>query len=1270
MAAGVIGVLPTTAKSDTDIAYRVENGNIYFDPATGTVTGCDDTVTSAVIPETIDGVAVTGVGEAAFEHCGDLTSIEAPSVASIGDRAFYDCGALVSVEMPSVTSIGGWAFEFCGQLSQVKLPKSLISLGKGAFWYCYALKEIEVDGDNPSFTSEDNVLFDKNMTVLIQYPQGKEDSLYTAPQSLTSIGEGAFSYSKLLTEVKLPNVTSIGASAFMHCDALKDVEMPKAADIGSAAFEYCRSLSKIEPTNVTSIGNEAFEFCESLVNVKAPNVIDIGNKAFEYCKSLAKIELPKVTGIGNEAFAYCDALQGVELPNAASVGEYAFYCCRSLSGVHLPKALKSVGSRAFEECAVLNDVNYEGSETDREKITIDKDSNYAFLNRAAWHYNVKFSSETDKYADEIEGYVRSADTSAAKGEIEASGVRPEAFYKNIVSNDISADGDYIIRDCTVEVSETGALSVGGKITVENGELAVYGSVNAEKVELKNGGRVMIYGKLKTGDVEAGGKEGSGTLLSISGEASARDVVLTGYAEAEISGRLSAESFTAAKSAHSRVDGGGKVCLLGASASVADVELLARQSVSEIQRATEKDALGADAPGIEELGGKNSEANEALKKYLAAYLAGVELSYPNGVSETYAPWREKLSVYCDGSFKDISLCFGYVKTEGKTMAEVKYSYKNSEPKLCFTFATGNESELVKTIKKYADSTYDSRIAFYLNMPLGRYVNDRNSALAKLLWIGVKELKSAPNGGGKYVKDFFKKGADEYFEKTAGAIEAENKAAESVPEVEATASGEPFSDEYFARAMMKALGTDSLDDDALANVTKLDLSDSLITDISGIEKCVNLKTLNLEGNAIKSIEALRGLAKLESINLDGNSVSDLTPLKNLTGLKELRLKSNFVSDAEPLRELKALETLDLSFNFISDTLWAQKLTGLTKLNITGNRIASLNGLGGAVGLKTLWTGKNALSDLAGIESLELENLSIVQNAATDISKINTANLEFFDAGANRISDIPALPAPKLKTLYLSGNDILDVSFIAGLSSLEELYMSGCGLFSSDLEYIPQSVKKLDVSSNSIIETEALSRLNPLCEVSLANNYVSETAEFSVDTPVFTASGIYFLAEDVNMVIGETVRQNVMTVPYNADAGDVTWSSSDEGVAEVNDGAVTAKGLGSAVITASNKNGLKAEFTVNVISSMIYNVKISEGKVSAEIENVTDKDYGEVEAIIAIYKDNSLINVQRETISDFAVGYSKTIETDAKDGQSARVFLWKGTEPICESVRAKTE
>ena len=144
-------------------------------------------------------------------------------VTSIGVCAFDGCSSLTSVTIPnSVTRIEDYAFSDCSKLTSITIPNSVTRIGY-SFYGCKSLTSINVDSNNPNYSSVDGVLFNKEKTTLVAYPGGKQGA-YTIPNSVTSIGYTAFHGCSSLTSVTIPNsVTSIGESAFYGCDKLVDV---------------------------------------------------------------------------------------------------------------------------------------------------------------------------------------------------------------------------------------------------------------------------------------------------------------------------------------------------------------------------------------------------------------------------------------------------------------------------------------------------------------------------------------------------------------------------------------------------------------------------------------------------------------------------------------------------------------------------------------------------------------------------------------------------------------------------------------------------------------------------------------------------------------------------------------------------------------------------------------------------------------------------------------------------------------------------------------
>ncbi len=169
---------------------------------------------------------ITKIGESAFSGCSSLTSITIPSsVASIGKDAFWNCGGLTSITISDgVTSIGYEAFFGCSSLTSITIPDSVTSIGKDAFGGCSSLTSIDVLENNKNYSSVSGVLFNKDKTEIIRYPNGKINTSYEIPNSVTSIGQSAFWNCRGLTSITISDsVTSIGGFAFSWCINLTNI---------------------------------------------------------------------------------------------------------------------------------------------------------------------------------------------------------------------------------------------------------------------------------------------------------------------------------------------------------------------------------------------------------------------------------------------------------------------------------------------------------------------------------------------------------------------------------------------------------------------------------------------------------------------------------------------------------------------------------------------------------------------------------------------------------------------------------------------------------------------------------------------------------------------------------------------------------------------------------------------------------------------------------------------------------------------------------------
>jgi hypothetical protein len=253
----------------------------------------------------------------------------------------------------SVTMLGRYSFYKCS-LTSISIPNSVTSIGEHAFSDCSGLTSIKI------------------------------------PESVTSIGDYAFYECSGLTSIKIPeSVISIGSLAFYGCSGLYSIIIPKnVSSIGYFAFNKCSYLHTViilcSSSNIDS-GLQLFKDCNNfteavfdcstvipilndLTSLKKvtlkESVTTIGDNAFYNCSGLTSITIPNsVTNIGKAAFAYC-GLPSLTIPNSVTrIGEEAFAYCSSLSFATISNRLNSIGGGVFRDCSSLTSVTIPSSVT-------------------------------------------------------------------------------------------------------------------------------------------------------------------------------------------------------------------------------------------------------------------------------------------------------------------------------------------------------------------------------------------------------------------------------------------------------------------------------------------------------------------------------------------------------------------------------------------------------------------------------------------------------------------------------------------------------------------------------------------------------------------------------------------------------------------------------------------------------------------------------------------------------------------------------------------
>ncbi|MBQ4510625.1 MAG: leucine-rich repeat protein [Clostridia bacterium] len=303
-----------------------------------TITGYKGNEAEIIIPETVDGLTVTEIGELGKNE--SITSITLPStLKTIKSKAFYRLKSLKTAVIPygvevieenAFGSYNLYALEYrgCSALESIEIPESVTFIGEYAFGGCISLKSIKF------------------------------------PSSLEVISESVVGGCTSLESVEISNGTKIiDDYAFSGCTNLKTVIIPESViKIGDNLFSGCSSIEYKKEKSIRYLGSDSnpYLILVQIIDTAAtsaminPNTRFIHSNAFENCSQLTSVSIPDtVVSIGTYAFYGCSKLSDVNIPiGVTEICEETFFRCFALKSISLPESLTYIGQGAFYECGI------------------------------------------------------------------------------------------------------------------------------------------------------------------------------------------------------------------------------------------------------------------------------------------------------------------------------------------------------------------------------------------------------------------------------------------------------------------------------------------------------------------------------------------------------------------------------------------------------------------------------------------------------------------------------------------------------------------------------------------------------------------------------------------------------------------------------------------------------------------------------------------------------------------------------------------------------
>lgn len=330
----VVGAMNSTTISPY-LQFYINDGKVSVEAR-----GTDEISGKVTIPAVYNGYPVTRICDAAFMGCDQITEIVLPD---------------------SITFISDLAFSYCSNLKSINIPQNVTMVEQGVFDGCINLTNIDIADDATGIRADCGL---RSTAYFKDESNWENGVLYIGKHLISTENCTLESYS-----VKEGTRDIIFARG-----NIKNLSIPSS--VTSIACDYLDIFDTIKVDSKNTV-YDSRDKCNALIDTATDTMIYAGRNA----------KIPNtVKNIGSGAFYCHNELKNIIIPqNIVNIGDGAFVNCENLITAYISDGVKNIGVDAFSMCDKLEDVYYQGSKEDWEKISIG-DNNYDLLN-ATIHYN-------------------------------------------------------------------------------------------------------------------------------------------------------------------------------------------------------------------------------------------------------------------------------------------------------------------------------------------------------------------------------------------------------------------------------------------------------------------------------------------------------------------------------------------------------------------------------------------------------------------------------------------------------------------------------------------------------------------------------------------------------------------------------------------------------------------------------------------------------------------------------------------------------------------